>query len=58
MNAGQTVPVGINASKVCITKIKIDKDRKQLLQRKDRTSLSEKGKGKYSGADIDMRNVD
>jgi hypothetical protein len=41
-----------------ITKIKIDKDRKALLARKDRTSLSEKGKGKYSGADIDMQKVD
>eukprot|EP00405_Crypthecodinium_cohnii_P004031 CAMPEP_0194755468 /NCGR_PEP_ID=MMETSP0323_2-20130528/9333_1 /TAXON_ID=2866 ORGANISM="Crypthecodinium cohnii, Strain Seligo" /NCGR_SAMPLE_ID=MMETSP0323_2 /ASSEMBLY_ACC=CAM_ASM_000346 /LENGTH=129 /DNA_ID=CAMNT_0039674535 /DNA_START=104 /DNA_END=493 /DNA_ORIENTATION=+ len=35
---GQTVPVGIKPSKVVITKIKLDKDRKALLDRK--------GKGK------------
>merc|ERR1712134_172495 len=33
---GQTVPVGIHPSKVIITKIKLDKDRKALLERKNR----------------------
>jgi large subunit ribosomal protein L26e len=31
---GATVPVGLDPSKVVITKIKIDKDRKNLLERK------------------------
>lgn len=31
---GQTIPVGINASKVVITKLKTDKDRLDLLKRK------------------------
>merc|ERR1719455_54819 len=40
---GQTVPIGIHPSKCVITRIKLDKDRKALLQRKNR---SEK-KGKH-----------
>ncbi|KXS13675.1 ribosomal protein L24 [Gonapodya prolifera JEL478] len=32
---GQTVPIGIHPSKVVITKLKLDKDRKALLDRKD-----------------------
>lgn len=31
---GQTIPVGINPSKVAITKLKTDKDRLDLLKRK------------------------
>merc|ERR1712070_350368 len=45
---GQTVQVGIRPSKVMITKLKLDKDRKVLLDRKDRT----KAKGKYKDADV------
>ena len=41
---GQTVPVGIHPSKVVITKIKLDKDRKALLERKN----TAKAKGKSS----------
>merc|ERR1711988_1534319 len=41
---GQTVPIGIHPSKCVITRIKLDKDRKALLQRKNR---SEK-KGKHT----------
>merc|ERR1711924_173619 len=40
---GQTVPIGIHPSKVMITKIKLDKDRKALLDRKNRAI--KKGKG-------------
>merc|ERR1739847_234878 len=40
---GQTVQVGIRPSKVIITKLKLDKDRKALLERKNRT----KAEGKY-----------
>eukprot|EP00932_Pfiesteria_piscicida_P001733 SRR837773.11681.p2 GENE.SRR837773.11681~~SRR837773.11681.p2 ORF type:complete len:149 (+),score=62.82 SRR837773.11681:39-449(+) len=44
---GQTVPIGIHPSKVVITKIKLDKDRKALLERKNRSAK----KGKYSEKD-------
>merc|ERR1712238_626457 len=33
---GQTVPIGIHPSKCMITKLKLDKDRKALLERKNR----------------------
>merc|ERR1712183_986934 len=39
---GQTVPIGIHPSKVVITKLKMDKDRKALLDRKSRSA--KKGK--------------
>merc|ERR1712183_846987 len=39
---GQTVQIGIHPSKVVITKIKLDKDRKALLDRKNRAT--KKGK--------------
>eukprot|EP00920_Eleutheroschizon_duboscqi_P043436 GHVT01103276.1.p1 GENE.GHVT01103276.1~~GHVT01103276.1.p1 ORF type:complete len:138 (+),score=18.74 GHVT01103276.1:122-535(+) len=47
---GQTVPVGIHPSKVVITKPKLDKDRKKLLERKNRST----NKGKYSERDVVM----
>merc|ERR1739848_960243 len=46
---GQTVQIGIHPSKVVITKIRLDKDRKALLARKDRSTK----KGKYSDKDMD-----
>merc|ERR1719399_2659458 len=45
---GQTTQVGIRPSKVMITKLKLDKDRKALLERKNRT----KAKGKYKEGDM------
>merc|ERR1719282_1863384 len=45
---GQTVQVGIHPSKVVITKLKLDKDRKALLDRKNRKLK----KGKYSDKDV------
>jgi large subunit ribosomal protein L26e len=30
---GQSVPLGVNASKIVITKLKLDKDRESLLER-------------------------
>jgi len=48
---GATVPVGIPASSLCITKLKMDRDRKAALERKNR------GK-KSSGGDAAMSNVD
>jgi large subunit ribosomal protein L26e len=40
---GSSVPVGIDPSKVVVTKLKLDKDRKAILERKDRSKLA-KGK--------------
>merc|ERR550532_2831675 len=45
---GQTVPVGIHPSKVIITKLRLDKDRKALLERKG----GKDKKGKYSDKDV------
>merc|ERR550514_1340996 len=45
---GQTVPIPIHPSKVVITKIKLDKDRKGLLERKNRSTA----KGKYKDKDV------
>merc|ERR1711933_539833 len=49
---GATAPVGIHPSKVIITKLKLDKDRKALLERKKGASTTEKGKGKFSEAEV------
>merc|ERR1712206_23954 len=49
---GSTVNVGIHPSNVSITKLKLDKDRRAILDRKDTTKELAKGKGKYS-ADVD-----
>ncbi|KZT68143.1 ribosomal protein L24 [Daedalea quercina L-15889] len=45
---GATVPIGIHPSNVVITTIKLDKDRRAILDRKDR-----KKNGK-SGEDVEM----
>merc|ERR1711967_99584 len=47
---GSTVNVGIHPSNVMITKLKLDRDRRAILDRKDTSKAAEKGKGKY-GAD-------
>merc|ERR1711985_193260 len=44
---GSTVNVGIHPSNVTITKLKLDKDRRAILERKDTTKELAKGKGKY-----------
>ncbi len=48
--AGATVNVGIDASKVVITKLKMDNDRKNLLERKKvrgcSVSQRERGRGR------------
>jgi len=41
-NNGASVMIGIHPSKVVITKLHLDPDRKQLLERKNRTRLSDK----------------
>ncbi|KAK9811693.1 hypothetical protein WJX72_008509 [[Myrmecia] bisecta] len=56
---GATVNVGIDPSKVVITKLKIDKDRKALLERKQGAKAAEKGKGKFTEAEVQaMQDVD
>ncbi|KAM1502333.1 hypothetical protein ACFXTO_027689 [Malus domestica] len=56
---GSTVNVGINPSKVVITKLRLDKDRKSLLDRKAKgRATADKDKGtKFTAEDI-MQNVD
>eukprot|EP00306_Pavlova_sp_CCMP459_P008811 CAMPEP_0185162332 /NCGR_PEP_ID=MMETSP1139-20130426/6380_1 /TAXON_ID=298111 /ORGANISM="Pavlova sp., Strain CCMP459" /LENGTH=120 /DNA_ID=CAMNT_0027727655 /DNA_START=18 /DNA_END=380 /DNA_ORIENTATION=- len=55
--SGATVNVGIDPSKTVITKLKLDKDRKAILERKN-TASKEKGKGKYTADDAAMHDVD
>ena len=45
---GQTVNIGVRPSKVVITKLKLDKDRKAMLERKNRATA----KGKYKEGDM------
>lgn len=47
-----TVPVGVHPSNVQITKLKLDKDRKQILERKAAAALAAAGK---SEGKIDMQ---
>merc|ERR1712046_296486 len=55
---GATVNVGIDPSKVIITKLKLDKNRKELLDRK-KGANAEKGKGKFTEAEVQaMQDVD
>ncbi|KAA8496763.1 60S ribosomal protein L26 [Porphyridium purpureum] len=49
---GQTMPIGVHPSNVVITKIKLDKDRKAILERKNRSAAIEKGKGKFTEAEV------
>jgi len=57
---GAQVQVPIHPSKVQITKLKLDKDRKALIERKrlGRAGGSDKGKGKFSEKDVAMADVD
>ena len=53
---GATVPVGVDPSKVVINKLKLDKDRKALLERK---AGGRGDKGKFTESDVQaMENVD
>eukprot|EP00877_Chromochloris_zofingiensis_P002420 jgi/Chrzof1/12179/Cz06g24050.t1 len=54
---GATVSVGVDPSKVVITKLKLDKDRRALLDRK--SSKAEKGKGKFTEQEVQaMQEID
>ena len=51
--------MGVDPSKVTITKLKIDADRKSLLERKKLRGAKSADKGKYDAADAQaMANVD
>ena len=45
---GATVNVGVHPSKCVITRLKLDKDRKAILERKSRQNNREQNKGKYT----------
>ncbi|XP_058072019.1 large ribosomal subunit protein uL24z-like [Magnolia sinica] len=49
---GSTVNVGIHPSKVIIAKLKLDKDRKALLDRKAKGRAAEKAKGKFTAEEV------
>ena len=55
---GATVQVGIHPSKCVITKLKLDKDRKAILERKNKENKSDKAKGKFTEQDVAMADVD
>ncbi|KAL4677919.1 hypothetical protein H8959_020593 [Pygathrix nigripes] len=50
---GTTVHVGIHPSKVFITRLKLDKDRKKILERKAKSRQVGKEKGKYKEETIE-----
>lgn len=52
MSAGATVPVGVHPSKVQITKLKINKHRQALLDRKNRDKTANVAKAKFSEAEV------
>ena len=56
---GATVNVGIDPSKCIITKLKLDKDRRALLERKSAAKTADKGKGKFTEQEVQaMQQVD
>ncbi len=55
---GTSVAVGIHPSNVEITKLKTSGYRKAILERKDRSGKSDKGKGKIAATDSAMQKVD
>merc|ERR1711975_112714 len=55
---GGTVNVGIHPSNVVITKLKLDRDRKSILERKNTQKAAEKGKGKYTEGDVKGNQVE
>ena len=48
---GTQVPIPLHPSNCRITTLKLDKDRKKILERK---KVVEKGKGKYQAGKVDM----
>ncbi|XP_032808432.1 large ribosomal subunit protein uL24 [Petromyzon marinus] len=50
---GASVHVGIHPSKVVITKLKLDKDRKKILEKKGKSRQQGQDKGKYKEETIE-----
>uniref|UniRef100_A0A2K5HEA3 Uncharacterized protein n=1 Tax=Colobus angolensis palliatus TaxID=336983 RepID=A0A2K5HEA3_COLAP len=50
---GTTVHIGIHPSKVVITRLKLDKDRKKIFERKAKSRQVGKEKGKYKEETIE-----
>jgi len=57
-NNGATVNLGIHPSKVVITKLHLDPDRKALLERKNRTAKTDKAKGKFTEGEVQVAELD
>jgi len=57
-NNGATVNIGLHPSKVVITKLHLDPDRKQLLERKNRSVKTDKGKDKITEAEVPVAELD
>jgi len=57
-NNGATVMLGLHPSKVIITKLHLDPDRKALLERKNRDAATDKNKGKFTAADVSEAGLD
>eukprot|EP01036_Dinobryon_divergens_P026498 gene26498-35161_t len=55
---GQSVPIGINASNVEITKLKMDKSRRAILERKNRTKIGQSKGEVTSSLHENLANVD
>jgi ribosomal protein uL24 len=53
---GATVNVGIDPSKCVISKLKLDKSRKNILERKNRARVGDKGK--LQETEVNMAGVD
>merc|ERR1711893_449769 len=51
---GQTVPVGIHPSKCVITKLKLDKDRKALLEKRAASRAAKQAKDKHTEESVQM----
>lgn len=48
---GQSIHVGLDASNCVITKLKLDKSRKAILERKNRSTIGDKGSNKEANLD-------
>jgi len=57
-NNGATVMVGLHPSKVVITKLHLDQDRKDLLARKNRAAKKEGDKGKITQEEVQVAALD
>jgi len=57
-NNGATVSLGLHPSKVVITKLHLDPDRKAMLERKNRAAKTATSKGKSQAAEAQVAELD